>query len=169
MYACSCTPLRSALFVLSSYYYVVLTYNCFSCPIAGSRPSYPCHLGSGPLSCVWAISHMHANLYDNTHAWCRCMREILTIAAMLSVPNVFMRPRDAAKQADEAKAAFQHSEGDHLTLLNAYAAWKSENMDQKWAYDNFLNQRSLSSADSVRTQLERICDRLQVRMHDMHA
>ena len=92
------------------------------------------------------------------------MREVLTIAAMLSVPNVFMRPRDAAKQADEAKAVFQHSDGDHLTLLNAYTAWKSEQMDQKWAYDNFLNQRSLMSADSVRTQLERICDRLLVRI-----
>lgn len=94
---------------------------------------------------------------------CRCMREVLTIAAMLSVPNVFVRPRDSAKAADEAKAEFTHADGDHLTLLNVFSAWKSNGQDQSWAYNNFLNQRSLSSADNVRGQLERICERLQVR------
>lgn len=88
------------------------------------------------------------------------MREVLSMTAMLSVPNPFMRPRDVAKQADEAKAQFAHVDGDHLTLLNAYNAWKSKSMEQQWAYDNFLNQRSLQSADNVRTQLERICTRL---------
>lgn len=82
------------------------------------------------------------------------------MTAMLSVPNPFMRPRDVAKAADEAKAQFAHVDGDHLTLLNAFNAWKSKEMDQQWAYQNFLNQRSLTSADSVRTQLERICSRL---------
>ena len=42
---------------------------------------------------------------------CRCSNEILSIAAMLSVPNVFMRPREAAKAADEAKARFAHIDG----------------------------------------------------------
>ena len=41
----------------------------------------------------------------------RCSNEILSIAAMLSVPNVFMRPREAAKAADEAKARFAHIDG----------------------------------------------------------
>ena len=41
----------------------------------------------------------------------RCSNEILSIAAMLSVPNVFMRPREAAKAADEAKARFAHVNG----------------------------------------------------------
>jgi pre-mRNA-splicing factor ATP-dependent RNA helicase DHX15/PRP43 len=48
---------------------------------------------------------------------------------------------------------FTHIDGDHLTLLNVYHAFKSNNEDAKWCYDNFLNLRSLKSADSVRTQL----------------
>ena len=32
-----------------------------------------------------------------------CSNEILSIVAMLSVPNVFMRPKNAAREADEAK------------------------------------------------------------------
>lgn len=51
-----------------------------------------------------------------------------------------------------------------MTLLNAYHAWKANGEDGQWAYDNFLNQRSLKAADSVRGQLARICTRLGVRM-----
>lgn len=36
-----------------------------------------------------------------------------------------MRPNEARKLADEAKANFTHADGDHLTLLNAYHAYKS--------------------------------------------
>lgn len=35
---------------------------------------------------------------------------------MLSVPNVFMRPREAAKAADEAKARFAHIDGAQESL-----------------------------------------------------
>lgn len=72
---------------------------------------------------------------------------------MLSTPNVFLRPREAAKAADEAKARFTHIDGDHLTMLNVYHAFKAKGEDSQWCYDNFLNFRSLKSADSVRTQL----------------
>lgn len=33
----------------------------------------------------------------------KCSNEILTIVALLSVPNIFMRPKEAAKAADEGK------------------------------------------------------------------
>jgi len=94
----------------------------------------------------------------------KCSNEILSISAMLSVPSVFVRPREAAKQADEAKARFAHIDGDHLTLLNAYHAYKQNGEDSDWCYQNFLNQRSLKSADNVRSQLGRICSRLGVQL-----
>jgi pre-mRNA-splicing factor ATP-dependent RNA helicase DHX15/PRP43 len=93
-----------------------------------------------------------------------CSNEILSIAAMLSVPNVFMRPREAAKAADEAKAKFIHIDGDHLTLLNAYHAYKQSGESADWCYEHFLNHRSLKAADSVRTQLVRICTRMGVQL-----
>nr|CAB3451956.1 unnamed protein product [Digitaria exilis]CAB3455716.1 unnamed protein product [Digitaria exilis] len=51
-----------------------------------------------------------------------CSNETATIAAMLSAPNCFLRPREAQKAADEAKTRFGHIDGDHLTLLNVYHA-----------------------------------------------
>jgi len=94
----------------------------------------------------------------------KCSNEILSITATLSVPNVFVRPREAAKAADEAKAKFSHVDGDHLTLLNAYHAFKSNNEDAQWCYENFLNTRSLKSADSVRLQLARIMKRFNLEL-----
>lgn len=37
-------------------------------------------------------------------------------------------------------------------------------MDATWAYDHFLNQRALQSADSVRSQLVRGCSLQLLRL-----
>eukprot|EP00245_Coleochaete_scutata_P012959 TRINITY_DN5135_c0_g1_i2.p1 TRINITY_DN5135_c0_g1~~TRINITY_DN5135_c0_g1_i2.p1 ORF type:complete len:714 (-),score=149.27 TRINITY_DN5135_c0_g1_i2:252-2393(-) len=93
-----------------------------------------------------------------------CSNEILSITAMLSVPNCFLRPREAQKAADEAKARFAHIDGGHLTLLNVYHAYRQNNEDSSWCYDNFINARALKSADNVRGQLVRIMNRYGLRM-----
>jgi len=92
----------------------------------------------------------------------QCSNEILSITAMLSAPNCFMRPKEAQKAADEAKARFQHADGDHLTLLNAYHAFKQNGEETSWCYDNFLNFRTMKSVDSVRLQLARIMKRFNL-------
>lgn len=89
-----------------------------------------------------------------------CSNEMLSIVAMLSVPNVFVRPNDRKKQADEAKDRFAHSDGDHLTLLNVFHAYKKDGENsQSWCHQNFLNPRSLKSANDVRNQLQRVMER----------
>uniref|UniRef100_A0A6M2EX85 RNA helicase n=1 Tax=Populus davidiana TaxID=266767 RepID=A0A6M2EX85_9ROSI len=93
-----------------------------------------------------------------------CSNEILSISAMLSVPNCFVRPREAQKAADEAKARFGHIDGDHLTLLNVYHAFKQNNEDPSWCYENFINHRALKAADNVRQQLVRIMARFNLRL-----
>lgn len=93
-----------------------------------------------------------------------CSNEILSVSAMLSVPNCFVRPREAQKAADEAKARFAHIDGDHLTLLNVYHAYKQNQEDPNWCYENFVNQRALKSADNVRQQLVRIMTRFNLKL-----
>lgn len=92
-----------------------------------------------------------------------CSNEILSITAMLSVPQCFVRPNELKKAADDAKKRFAHLDGDHLTLLNVYHAFKQNNEDPSWCYDNFINYRSLKSADNVRQQLARIMDRFNLK------
>jgi pre-mRNA-splicing factor ATP-dependent RNA helicase DHX15/PRP43 len=88
-----------------------------------------------------------------------CSNEVLSVVACLSVPQLFVRPPEARRQADEARDRFAHVDGDHLTLLNVYHAYKSNNEDPTWCYNNFLNHRSLKSADNVRNQLQSIMTR----------
>lgn len=92
----------------------------------------------------------------------KCSIEMLSIVSCLSVPNIFMRPKEAAKAADEAKAQFAHTDGDHLTLLNAYYAYNQNGQCKNWCYDNFINYRSIQSADNVRKQLERLMIKLNL-------
>ena len=91
-----------------------------------------------------------------------CSSEILSIVALLSVPQVFMRPKESAKAADAAKANFEHADGDHLTLLNAYHAYKASNDDPDWCWENYISHRTMKQVDNVRRQLQRICTRMEI-------
>ncbi|RPA85052.1 P-loop containing nucleoside triphosphate hydrolase protein [Ascobolus immersus RN42] len=96
-----------------------------------------------------------------------CSNEILSLTALLSVPQIFVRPANNRKRADEAKANFAHPDGDHLTLLNAFHAYLSPEAQanpNQWCRDNFVSLRALQSANSVRQQLLRIMERNGLEM-----
>ena len=88
-----------------------------------------------------------------------CSEELLTIVSMLSVQNVFYRPKDKQQLADQRKAKFHQTEGDHLTLLTVYNAWKNNKFAPAWCYENFIQVRTLKRAQDVRKQLLGIMDR----------
>ena len=96
-----------------------------------------------------------------------CSNEILSLTALLSVPQVFVRPAALRKRADEMKDLFAHQDGDHLTMLNVYHAFKSPTAQEnpkQWCHDHFLSFRSLQQADNVRLQLKRIMERSEVEL-----
>ena len=96
-----------------------------------------------------------------------CSNEILSLTALLSVPQIFVRPASARKRADEMKNLFAHSDGDHLTLLNVYHAFKGDEAQanpRQWCHDRFLSLRALQSADNVRLQLKRIMEREELEL-----
>ncbi|KAI1817616.1 P-loop containing nucleoside triphosphate hydrolase protein [Poronia punctata] len=91
-----------------------------------------------------------------------CSNEILSLTALLSVPQIFVRPAQRRREADDMKNLFKHQDGDHLTMLNVYHAFKgiiNRGDDPKtWCHQHYLSFRHLSSADNVRTQLKRIME-----------
>ena len=96
-----------------------------------------------------------------------CSNEILSLTALLSVPQIFVRPASNRKRADEMKNLFAHPDGDHLTLLNVYHAFKSPDAQanpKQWCHDHFLSLRALQSADNVRLQLKRIMEREEIEL-----
>ncbi|KAG2071377.1 P-loop containing nucleoside triphosphate hydrolase protein [Suillus decipiens] len=94
----------------------------------------------------------------------KCSNEILTITAMLSVPDVWLRPNNQRQEADAARALLTVPDGDHLTLLNVYNNYHQNQYDQSWAWNNFLSARVLMQADNAREQLKLTMERFEVEL-----
>lgn len=96
----------------------------------------------------------------NSQKW-ECSADVLSIVAMLANgSNWFMRVKKD-RNCDQAKAAFDHEEGDHLTLLNVYNSYKQQNEKDahQWCRVNYVNPRFMRNADHVRSQLFKIMKR----------
>jgi len=89
----------------------------------------------------------------------RCSEEIMTIVAMLSVQNVFYRPKDKQALSDQKKSKFHQPEGDHCTLLEVYKTWAHNRFSNPWCYENFIQARALRRSQDVRKQLITLMDR----------
>lgn len=93
-----------------------------------------------------------------------CIDEVLTIVSMLSVPTVFFRPKDREEESDAAREKFFVPESDHLTLLNVYQQWKSNDYRGDWCNDHFLQVKALRKAREVRSQLLDIMKQLKIKL-----
>jgi len=91
-----------------------------------------------------------------------CSEEVLTIVSMLSVENVFYRPKDKQAQADAKRAKFFQPEGDHLTLLTVYQSWAANKFSNPWCFENFIQARQMQRAQDIRKQLVAIMDRYRL-------
>lgn len=67
--------------------------------------------------------------------------------------------QDKQALADQKKAKFHQTEGDHLTLLAVYNSWKNNKFSNPWCYENFIQARSLRRAQDIRKQMLGIMDR----------
>lgn len=82
-----------------------------------------------------------------------CSEEMVTIVSMLSVPNVFYRPKERQEESDAAREKFFVPESDHLTYLHVYSQWKANGYSDGWCIRHFLHSKSLRRAKEVREQL----------------
>ena len=105
-----------------------------------------------------------------------CSNEVLTIAALLSVPDIFVVPfqsrnsyhnNNSSKHDDAVNIWLTLKQeyggakrllGDHMFLLCIYNAFilLAENEKKKWCSDRYLRHSSLKSATTIREQLVQI-------------
>ncbi|XP_071465022.1 probable ATP-dependent RNA helicase DHX35 isoform X2 [Marmota flaviventris] len=91
-----------------------------------------------------------------------CSQEILSIAAMMQIQNVFVIPSNQKSQAMRVHRKFAVEEGDHLTMLNVYEAFIKHNKNSQWCQEHFLNYKGLVRAATVREQLKKLLVKFQV-------
>jgi pre-mRNA-splicing factor ATP-dependent RNA helicase DHX38/PRP16 len=82
-----------------------------------------------------------------------CTNEVATVVSMLSVPQVFYRPKDREEESDATREKFYVPESDHLTLLNVYRQWESHKHSAAWCTEHFIHAKALRKAREVREQL----------------
>ncbi|XP_040186377.1 probable ATP-dependent RNA helicase DHX35 [Rana temporaria] len=91
-----------------------------------------------------------------------CSAEILTIAAMMQIQNIFVVPPNQKSQAIREHRKFAVGEGDHLTMLNVYEAFIKFNKSSQWCQQHFLNYKGLLRAVTVREQLKKMLSKFRV-------
>eukprot|EP01105_Mastigella_eilhardi_P014061 TRINITY_DN319_c0_g1_i1.p1 TRINITY_DN319_c0_g1~~TRINITY_DN319_c0_g1_i1.p1 ORF type:complete len:697 (-),score=165.37 TRINITY_DN319_c0_g1_i1:1149-3239(-) len=93
-----------------------------------------------------------------------CGEEIVTIAAMLSVQNVFPQSENRVA-VDRVRRGFAVYEGDHLTLLNVFNMFQLHAKDVKsWCSEKLISYRVMLKAVQVRSQLLKYARRFKVEL-----
>lgn len=91
--------------------------------------------------------------------------EILTIASMLQVQNVFTYPHgQRAQQARRAKHNLSVEEGDLITYLNIYNQFIKSAQIRSWSDKNYLHYKGLLRAVEIRNRLKSLLHRFKVRL-----
>ncbi|XP_063967101.1 ATP-dependent RNA helicase DHX33-like [Lytechinus pictus] len=93
-----------------------------------------------------------------------CLEEILTIVSVLSVESVLHSPMIKREKALAAWKKFYCSEGDHVTLLSIFRAYKAVKNKKEWCKVNFINHRNVKHAIDVRKQLRELCVRANLQL-----
>ncbi|KAK2828807.1 hypothetical protein Q5P01_019841 [Channa striata] len=98
-----------------------------------------------------------------------CSEEILSIVSLLSVDTVLYNPPARRDEVLAARKKFTSSEGDHVTLLNIYRAFKKVSGNKEWCRENFVNSRNMGLVKEVHAQLKEICLKLNLKLESCGA
>ncbi|KAK1937208.1 putative pre-mRNA splicing factor RNA helicase [Babesia divergens] len=97
-----------------------------------------------------------------------CTRDIVAVVAMLSVPNIFIRPRSKHeglnKSYNEWVTKVRANDSDHITMLNIFNMYQQVACDgrsrlQSFCEDVFLNPKGIESAVRVFEQLAKLVEK----------
>ncbi|TRY57199.1 hypothetical protein DNTS_003281 [Danionella cerebrum] len=83
-----------------------------------------------------------------------CSEEILTLVSLLSVDSVLFNPPSLRDEVATVRKKFVSSEGDHVTLLNIYRAFRKAGGNKDWCRENFVNSRNMGLVSEMNLKLE---------------
>lgn len=95
------------------------------------------------------------------------LREVLIIAAALSIQDPRERPADKKQAADQKHKEFAHEESDFLTFVNLWDAFEEQRQEltnsqlRKWCQKNFVNYMRMREWRDVHKQLHILCREME--------
>ncbi len=97
----------------------------------------------------------------------KCMEEMLNLVAMLSVQNLFLSSREPSALAKAKKKDIGVTEGDHLTILNAYNVYcriRGNKNKEQFCREHLINERAMARAVQIRAQLKSMLRQLKIQI-----
>jgi ATP-dependent helicase HrpA len=104
-----------------------------------------------------------------------CVREVMVIAAALSIQDPRERPADKQQQADQQHARFRDENSDFLTLLNLWRYVReqqktlSSSAFRRMCKTEFLNYLRIREWQDIYVQLRQVAKSMGVQMNDQDA
>jgi len=95
-----------------------------------------------------------------------CGEEMLTIIALVTGESIFNVPgtKERREEAEQVHRKFAANEGDLVTLLNTWRAYRSSSQSSQWCQEQYLVSRHLQFAAEVRKQLVGLCHNSGVKI-----
>ncbi|KAG1714843.1 ATP-dependent RNA helicase DHX33 [Nymphon striatum] len=90
------------------------------------------------------------------------LEEVLSIISMLSVESIFFSPAYQKEYVNTIRNRYSSSEGDLITLLNVFRAYKSVNKKKEWCKENYIHHRNIKMAIEVKKQLVEVCQNVKI-------
>ena len=90
--------------------------------------------------------------------------EVITIVSLLSGDSILLSPSGKREAAWAARKALVSSEGDHITLLKVYRAFKQSKDQSEFCQRHFLHFRHLQFVVDIRKQLMELCQRNNIKV-----
>jgi len=93
-----------------------------------------------------------------------CSEEMISIVALLSVESITYTPSDKREKARKSFQKFVSSEGDHITLLKFYRAYKQAKGNMDWCREHFVNLRAIKTVQRIQNQLREMFTRMNLKL-----
>lgn len=99
-----------------------------------------------------------------------CVREVIVIAAALSLQDPRERPEESRAQADQLHARFKHESSDFLTLLNMWRHLKEQQRElsgsafRRMCKREFLNYLRVREWQDFESQLRQVCKEMRIEL-----
>ena len=93
-----------------------------------------------------------------------CTEEVITIVSMLSGDAILLTPSSKREEAISSRKHLISSEGDHITYLKIFRAYKQSNNLTEFCMRNFLHQQHMKFAVEVRKQIMELCKRIDIKI-----
>ncbi len=99
------------------------------------------------------------------------LREVLVIAAALSIQDPRERPLDAQQAADQAHAQWKDDRSDFSSYLKLWDAWQeakgalSRNKQRRWTRERFLSFVRLRDWEDIHRQLKELVSSMGLRVN----